>query len=270
MSPYASTKGGYLRHGHTAEFYVEKGYFVVGIDHQGFGRSEGDRAHVERFDHYCEDMLYFLGTFLPERFPELAKVPKFIQAHSMGSMISFHTAIQAQNSTNPWHKLSGLILGNGMLNSERFPFRMQLIFTMLSFVRPKWELFNFPSAKSTNFLAAKQQSFFDPVNWAGGLRPHQLLQVLTGEKRVASLAKELKTPTYLFHGTKDLTTDPEGSRALYRAVKAQNPDADITLNELEGMYHEPLQEEKAVREPVLEQIEAWIAERAERANQSQQ
>lgn len=241
---------------------MDQGYIVMGLDHQGFGRSEGDRAHVEVFDHYCEDLLYFLGTFLPERFPELAETPKFIQAHSMGSMITLHAAILAQNSTNPWHKLSGIILGNGMLNSERFPFRLKVLFNVLSYVGPKWELFNFPGAKSTNFLSAKQQSFFDPVNYGGGLRPHQLLQILSAEEQVAELAKELKTPTYLFHGTNDLTTDPKGSRMVYKMAKENNPDVDITLRELEGLYHEPLQEEKAVRDPILKEIEVWIAQKA--------
>ena len=72
------------RHSHVSEYFVQKGFVVFGLDHQGFGRSEGDRAHVEFFQDYADDVKQFITEIIPERYPELESLPKFIMGHSMG------------------------------------------------------------------------------------------------------------------------------------------------------------------------------------------
>jgi hypothetical protein len=45
------------RYEHVAAALNDAGYNVFGMDHQGHGRSEGDRGHAERFQHMVDDYL---------------------------------------------------------------------------------------------------------------------------------------------------------------------------------------------------------------------
>jgi len=43
----------------------------------GFGRSEGDRAHVEKFSHYVDDYEDFY-SLINKKYPEYSQLPTFL------------------------------------------------------------------------------------------------------------------------------------------------------------------------------------------------
>jgi len=69
------------------------GYAFFSLDHQGrfkiqmhtnslnvtsgFGRSEGDRAHVEKFSHYVDDYEDFY-SLINKKYPEYSQLPTFL------------------------------------------------------------------------------------------------------------------------------------------------------------------------------------------------
>lgn len=55
----------------------------------GYGRSEGDRAYVRRFNDYVVDVLQF-AEMVSAEFPESAR---FLLGHSMGGTIAILTAM---------------------------------------------------------------------------------------------------------------------------------------------------------------------------------
>jgi hypothetical protein len=58
------------------------GFIVYALDHQGHGRSEGDRLHVKKFEDYIEDVM--LVVKLAKRENPLIASKTFMIAHSMG------------------------------------------------------------------------------------------------------------------------------------------------------------------------------------------
>ena len=52
------------RYEHVAKRMNENGYLVFGMDHQGHGRSEGDRLFVKSFEHVSDDYLQYIVTVL--------------------------------------------------------------------------------------------------------------------------------------------------------------------------------------------------------------
>ena len=60
-------------------------------------------------------------------------------------------------------------------------------------------------------------------------------------------------PLYLFHGTADRITDPDGSKWLH----AEAPSADKSLRLFDGLYHETMNEPE--RDEVLAELSDWIA-----------
>ena len=45
------------------------GAVVFALDHQGHGLSEGERAHVEKFQHYVDDVWHFIDLIMEGQLP---------------------------------------------------------------------------------------------------------------------------------------------------------------------------------------------------------
>ena len=89
------------------------------------------------------------------------------------------------------------------------------------------------------------------------VRP-RVLEKLRSSRRWAAfneLANRFSLPLYLFHGTADRITDPNGSRWLYEHA----PSGDKTLRLWEGLYHETLNEPE--RDAVLGELADWLVAR---------
>ncbi len=88
-----------------ATFLNRAGYYVVGIDHQGHGQSDGDRAHVGKFKHFVQDYLRFL-EHEQARFRQIYgfhfSAPAFLYGHSMGGLIAFNVALQSPSNPLLW------------------------------------------------------------------------------------------------------------------------------------------------------------------------
>ncbi|MEW6724676.1 MAG: alpha/beta fold hydrolase [Bacillota bacterium] len=67
----------------TASFLAENGYFVYALDLRGQGRSQGLPGHVDRFDHYLDD----IGAVL-ELARQRSTAPLFLLGHSVGGLLA--------------------------------------------------------------------------------------------------------------------------------------------------------------------------------------
>lgn len=64
---------------------MDEGFIVYGLDHQGHGKSEGDRTFVSEFNDYAEDVIHYIEKVMKESNDNL---PQFLLGHSMGGTIS--------------------------------------------------------------------------------------------------------------------------------------------------------------------------------------
>jgi lysophospholipase len=76
-------------------------------------------------------------------------------------------------------------------------------------------------------------------------------------QRFYAEAHRLRVPVYLFHGTADRITLPEGTKKFYSRLTT----ADKKLNLYEGLFHETMNELPADRQKVLRDLAEWVLER---------
>ena len=95
----------------------------------------------------------------------------------------------------------------------------------------------------------------DPLTYTDGVRARTGAEVLEASRRIGGMAGRVTVPLYLFHGTADAITDPEGTKRFH----ADAASTDKTLRLYEGFYHETFNEPEKQR--VLDDLAAWITER---------
>ena len=72
------------RYEHVGAAFAEEGLRVRAFDHRGFGRSEGTRAYVDRFEQYLDDLSLRLEAVRRED----ETLPLYLLGHSLGGLIA--------------------------------------------------------------------------------------------------------------------------------------------------------------------------------------
>jgi alpha-beta hydrolase superfamily lysophospholipase len=80
-------------------------------------------------------------------------------------------------------------------------------------------------------------------------------EILSAMNEVDTIARSLKIPLLLLHGTEDGLTDPEGSKRFF-SLLPHTPHQEIHL--IEGGYHELFHELLEYREKSYRIVEEWI------------
>ena len=87
-----------LNKAHIAKKYAEAGYDVVGLDLKGFGRSEGYRCYIKRYEDLINEHLLFEKA-TEKHYKEklgfnIKSIPIFVSGLSMGGGIAMQLAIR--------------------------------------------------------------------------------------------------------------------------------------------------------------------------------
>ena len=235
------------RYAHVASRLMLEGFAVEGYDHRGHGQSQGPRAYVDDFAELTGD----LGAFTQRvraRHPDL---PLFLMGHSLGGLIAATWVAEAQP------ELDGLVLSSPAL---KVPDDLSPLLQKVSGLTARW-VPRLPTVKiDINDLSrnpAVVRAFEeDPLNDHKGVRASMGHQILEASRAIQTQADRFHLPLYLFHGTADRITDPQGTVQFYHAA----PSSDKTLELYEGFYHETFNEDE--RERVLDDLAGWLVAHA--------
>ena len=88
------------------------------------------------------------------------------------------------------------------------------------------------------------------------------LEILTATEQVRQRPDAFDVPLYLFHGTADTLTEPDGTRWLAEHAATD----DVTLTIYDGYYHETMNEPE--RDDVIAALADWIDAKIETAESS--
>ncbi len=245
------------RYGQIIRTLTGHGYTVVGLDHRGHGRSEGDRARIARFDDFVADLDLAVsmarevadrrsGSGLPRQ--------PFLFGHSMGGLIATRYVLAMPDQA----ALSGLILSSPALQLNPDLAGPALRLTgLLARIAP-----TLPVRRSGGGLSS------DPVVgelWAADpLLNHKpttaqmAWQLAAAARSTRQHLGEIALPTLLFYGEADAVVDPAGSRSL--AEQAGSPD--LTVRPWPGLLHETFNAPNGAE--VIEEMVAWLNTRADR------
>ncbi|MBP0596061.1 lysophospholipase [Paraburkholderia sp. LEh10] len=225
------------------------GIELIAIDLRGHGNAPGPRAWIERFDDYLSDA----DALVTEATRNDG--PLFLMGHSMGGAIAALHAIERHPGRR--RALTGLILSSPALAPGRdVPRWMLAISQKVSRAWPRFPAMKIDAALLSRDRGAVEANRNDPLVHHGAIPARTGAELLLAMQRIERGRAALRMPLFVWHGTADKLTEPEGSRDF--GAHAGSPDKTLTL--YEGSYHETMNDFD--RERVIDALVAWILNRA--------
>ena len=227
------------------EHFTARGVTVHAMDLRGNGRSGGQRAYIERWEEYRED----LGRFVALVREEEAGRPLFLLGNSLGGLIVLDYALHHPEG------LRGVIAASPPLGRLGVPAPLLALGRVLSLV---WPRFSIRTGMDLSGLARDpvvvQTVLADPLFHRVGTA-RLSTEVVAAIARVQAAAPAFPLPLLVLHGSADRMVPPEGSRAF--VARVGHPDRE--LREYAGAYHVLFADLDHQR--VLTDVERWIEAR---------
>ena len=243
------------RYEYVALFFNKNGFDFHAIDHQGHGHSDGDRAVVWDWNHTFDDCDQFIETVLTEyKYPD--QLDKFIFGHSMGGLIAMSYAYErifSKSSSTHW---TGVIISSPAYRVAVNP-AVRFIAKVASTVSPHMGSVKLDVNNLSRDPEIVKRYVTDPLVYHGGIPLVTAVNIVEKGLQMQSIAHQIKYPFYIFHGTLDKLTDPEGSKDLFRN-SGTNPE-DKAIQMYEGYYHETMNEPE--KDQVLGNVLKWVNSR---------
>ncbi len=235
------------RYAYMASHMMTHGIAVYSYDQRGHGQSEGPRAYVESFEEYVGDVALTMQQILST----IEGIPLFLMGHSLGGLIASLFVV------NHHPQLHALILSSPALQipADLSPVKQKLV-GLVNRVVPKLVMGKFDIEHISRDKVVQEAYLADPLVNNSGISARMGAEVLEATEKVRMHPKVFRMPLYLFHGTEDHITDPNGSKWLY----AEAPSTDKTLRLYDGLRHETMNEPE--RDTVLSELSAWIMKHA--------
>jgi len=231
------------RYANVIDHFLPLGYAAYGLDQIGHGKSEGKRAHVERFKVFTDTLkVYF--DMVREWHPD---VPIFLVGHSMGALIGAAYLLDHQ------YELTGAILSGATVKvPEGISPVIIFMGKVLSLLAPKMGLIQLEADGVSRDAKVVNAYINDPLVYIGKYTARLGAELLKAMKRVATQASTINLPLLILQGSEDKLVDPVGAQMLYDTVGSE----DKTLKLYNGLYHEVYNEPE--REQVLKDVEVWL------------
>ena len=239
------------RYQHLLNAFANTGTACYALDARGHGRSPGHRGYLTHFERFADD----LGDLIRMTRSENDGQPVFLLGHSLGGAIALDFALRPGNQEN----LRGLILSSAAIELPRGGINQVLrpVAQLLARLAPGAILNTMLRQTDLSHDAEAVAAYrADPLvhGKAAVLLGHTLFRL---NQRFYAEAHGLTIPVYLFHGTADRITLPEGSKKFFEQLTVD----DKTLNLYEGLFHETMNELPADRQKVLRDLVEWVLER---------
>jgi alpha-beta hydrolase superfamily lysophospholipase len=221
------------RYGHVADHLVRHGGAVYAPDHLGHGRSEGERALIERADDMVED-LEAAARKAGDNHPEL---PVVLIGHSMGGIVA---ARFAQRHAS---QIAGLVLSGPAIGGSA------AIEALLAMDRIPDVLVD-PSTLSRDPEVGRAYAE-DPLVWHGPFR-RATLEAMVAAVRAIAAGPSLALPTLWLHGEDDALVPVADTRPAVERLAGARLESVI----YPGARHEVLNETN--RDEVLADLTSFI------------
>jgi len=226
-------------------YFAARGIPVLAYDQRGLGRSGGARGHVDRFEDYVRDVMFF-RELLGEKHPKARAV---LVGHSMGGLIALAAAITDSDAFEAV-VASGPLLGLAV----EVPGWKAGLGRLMAAIAPKFSLANEidPAVLARNPKVG--QRYAADADVCRKVSAGWFVEILRGVADTNSKAGNLRVPVLILQGTDDKLVDPQASRAFFDRLRVEPRGFKF----LEGFYHELFQEDE--REDVFALIERWLEE----------
>ena len=232
------------RYMNLVNYFIPRGYAVCGLDHQGHGRSGGDRLMVKTFNDFTSALSIF-HTMVTGWHRDK---PLYLVGHSMGGGIAAYYLLDHQSAFK-----GAIILSPGFKpNIPRLTMIMgKIMGGILSKLTPKAGVWKVDPSGVSRDQDVVLDYVGDPLVYHGQM-PMRLGVELGRMMKHLQAVNRITLPIIILHGEADSLVSPEGAQLFFDKVGSE----DKTLKIYPGLYHEVFKEPE--KDQVLGDIETWL------------
>ncbi|WP_051407056.1 alpha/beta hydrolase [Nocardia sp. CNY236] len=230
------------RYTHVGQHLVAAGFAVYAPDHLGHGKSAGGKANIGSMDSAADNVAAMLAYAAGEH----PGVPRFLVAHSMGSLITLHLATRAPID------VEGIVLSAPPLDIPIGNPLQRLLAPVLSKLTPNLGAKKLDSSMISRDPAVVAAYDNDPLVYRGMLPVRTGAEIMNATVVVKQRLAKLTAPLLVLHGTADAIAAPSSSDLIERGSGSK----DVTVIRYEGLYHEVFNEPE--QEKVLNDVITWL------------
>jgi alpha-beta hydrolase superfamily lysophospholipase len=216
------------RHDEICSILAEHGFLVTCWDLRGQGRSEGRRAHVDRFSDFVDDAL-FVAAEMDRKDEWAAAGPPILCGHSTGALVCILTCLAAPRRFRALALVSPFV---GLkLPAPRW--RKALAHGLTGVIPKLYQPTGIDQHTMTHDRELAAASQVDPLKH-DKISLRMFTELLGATERAMREAPNLKLPIYCRAAGDDKLADLEATKRFMRRVGS----ADAKLEIAEGQYHE--------------------------------
>ncbi|MDQ3396605.1 MAG: lysophospholipase [Deinococcota bacterium] len=233
------------RYRHVAEFLVARGFAVHTFDYRGHGKSEGQRAYLERFDLLVEDAVRFVDLLSAGE-----GLKRVLLGHSTGGAVALNCALRRE------FKVEALILSSPYLrNAVPVSPVTEALGRFLSRTAPMLPVIRLNVKDVSRELAVVEAYRADPLVYNKRVRARTASELAAAGRLLEPRLAELTLPLLIMCGSEDKIAALAGSELLYERAGS----SDKTLKVYDGHYHELFND--LDKERVLKDMVGWLTAR---------
>ncbi len=221
---------------------VPQGYAIYALDHRGYGRSPGQRGHINDWSEYREDLRQFVQMVQEQE----AGRPLFLMGHSMGGCIALNYAEVYPDG------LQGVVASAPAVGKLDIPTTLAVMSKLLSSVWPTMSVSSGLDVAAISRDTAVIETYQnDPLVHDKGT-PRLATELDKAAQETLARANQFQPPLLLMHGDADQLVNVQNTRDFYTAV----PHEDKKLIIYEDGYHESHND--LHKDEMLADLAAWL------------
>lgn len=227
---------------------ISEKFAVFANDHRGHGRSEGERMHVDSFNHFIEDQKSFYNIII-KRLPNL---PVFMIGHSLGGYIASLFAQQYEDL------LKGLVLASTGTRIKISLFK-RFLMNFFSLIRPRMRVGEPGDPElSTSNPETIQKFKTDPLIDDRPSTIRFIKEVVKAINSIGKKAETLKLPLLLQNASEDRVLEMFNARYDDEAFNNIFKMKDITIKNYQGIGHAIYHEFEDKLKVIFEDLINWL------------
>lgn len=231
------------RYEHVARRLTERGFSVHAVDHEGHGRSDGRRGHIDRFARYLDGVEALLEAVRNEE----GDCPRFLLGHSMGGLVSALFLLRHPS------EFEGCVLSGPLVTSDAEPPALVMLLNrLLSVLAPRLGILKLDATAVSRDPDVVAAYIADPLVHDGKVTTRLVNELFVAAAALLDNANRIELPLLLLHGEADRLTSPEGSKRLHALAGSD----DKTIRLYPGLYHEIFNEPE--KDAVLDDVLDWL------------
>lgn len=232
-----------------SNFLASQGFEVYLYDQRGHGKTPGLRSYAESISALVNDLFEFAkwvkGKINHQNF--------YLMGHSFGGQV-------AVNFLSAHPKLfKGAILSSPNIElAMEVPWLKRFLGSLISQVLPSLSIPNDVNPKLLSHDPEIVQAYQKDRLVQRKITLRLGNEILENLKLMPALAEDVKVPIFIFHGSEDKITSPQGSKNFYDLLKVK----DRIFKLYRGFFHETLNE--VGKKEVYQDVVDWLNKRSKK------